>query len=489
MRDDEKINNYQFFDFVKNVCCICNITKTNNRVCNVFRNNQFIEMFEFSTFHIRNRIYSNEKKSLQCFIVSSQSSIQNDVEIDVQKHFIVNSLFLIDTIKSTCKIAKKSTIASIAKFSKSISKKKTKSRIRIVYLFAKLKTSRLDFSLNTFVTISKTMKNSSIQKIVRIRAKCKQCEQNFDFNKKFFEHISEHKVLKFVKNSSFTIFTLKSLCEFERKSIDICSFFSFESLIFTTSKNLTSNTKTFLQFVSSKYSNFQLRVFNFASKSTKNASISRIVDVRTICKRCKQNFNFNNKFHEYIREHHVRKSVQSLNFKIFASKLTCKIKKKSIFICSFVSFVSQKSFIFFATSRNQIFSTKIISQFLLSKCSNFSIATHKISSKLKKKLSISCSFIFSLSSSRILVRNHQKFHIQNFYLIMNDLQQHYNRRFFSQSFDVRQFRFAFSKRFHLIIENLFEMFDKKFRKTNLFQSRNNVFFLNIFKSNANHRLF
>ena len=282
-----------------------------------------------------------KKKSFQCFTISSQSSIRNDVKMNVQKHSIVNSFFLIDTIKSTCKIAKKSTIVSIVKFSKFIFEKRIKFRIRIVYLFSKLKASRLNFSLNILITISKTMKNSSIQKIAHIQTKCKQCEQNFDFNRKFFEHINEHKILKFVKNLFFLINTVKSICETMKKSTIASSFFSQKSSnFFATLKKFVTNTRIFLQFVSSKNSNFSITKSTISSKRVKNISFQQIVCVR-ICKRCKQNFNFNNKFHEHVREHHVRKFVKNLNFRVFASKHTYNMKKKIniyLFVC-FVRFV------------------------------------------------------------------------------------------------------------------------------------------------------
>ena len=47
------------------------------------------------------------------------------------------------------------------------------------------------------------------------------------------------------------------------------------------------------------------------------------------------------------------------------------------------------------------------------------------------------------------------------------LQQHQNRCNFSQNFDFRQLHRScsiFSKKFYLIIENLFEMFDEIFKK-------------------------
>ena len=48
-----------------------------------------------------------------------------------------------------------------------------------------------------------------------------------------------------------------------------------------------------------------------------------------------------------------------------------------------------------------------------------------------------------------------------------DLQQYQNRALSSRSFDVRQ---SYSIKSHLIIENLFEMFNEKFRKKNLIQN-------------------
>ena len=109
-----------------------------------------------------------------------------------------------------------------------------------------------------------------------------------------------------------------------------------------------SQRKCLRDLFSSKNLHFTIETHKSTSKSMKKSSIQEIMNVRK-CKFCKQNFKFNNKFHEHIREHHVRKSVKNLNFRIFVSEFTCKIKKKSTFICSFVSFVS---FIFFAISKS-----------------------------------------------------------------------------------------------------------------------------------------
>ena len=62
-----------------------------------------------------------------------------------------------------------------------------------------------------------------------------------------------------------------------------------------------------------------------------------------------------------------------------------------------------------------------------------------------------------------------------------DLRQHHNRRNFSQTLDIRQFYFSsFSIKSHLIVENLCEMFDEKFKRKNLSQNQKNVSFREFF---------
>ena len=353
-----------------------------------------------------------------------------------------------------------------------------------------------------------------------------------------------------IVSSLFSIDTVKSTCKAKKKSAIACSISSLKSSISTaTSKQIFEFALTFEIVISQESSHFSVHTSEIVSESKKNEStqcfsissksssqtfeskhqeisIQQIVCAQ-ICKRCKQNFNFNNKFHEHIRQHHARKSIKSSDFRVSTSEFTCKIKKKSTFTCLFVSsiFFATFTFIFesilskrshlsiatlditskqtkiatmlitrritskrveiaifncsfvfssisFATSRSQIFSTKTVSRFI-SSSSNLSIATHRITSNSMKKLSI--------TSFRTSVSEHQKS-----YLILNDLsrmfveksrsfdlRQHHNCRFFQQSFDIRQSR---SIKSHLIVKHLFEMFDEKFRRKNLFQSQNNVSF-------------
>ena len=67
--------------------------------------------FQFFAFEIV--FIRMKKKSFQCFIISSQNSIQNDVKIDVQKFSIINSFFRFHTFKSICKTNEKSTIKNV----------------------------------------------------------------------------------------------------------------------------------------------------------------------------------------------------------------------------------------------------------------------------------------------------------------------------------------------------------------------------------------
>ena len=431
--------------------------------------------------HAFKSVCKSEEKSAVKDVTTLSASHElriSDQKVDVQKHSFVNSLLLIDTIKSTCKVAEKSTTASIAKFSKSTSEERAESRTRTAYLFARLKASRLNLSLNTFVIILETMKNASIQEVACARAMCRSCKQNFNFNKKLFEHIREHEALKRIN-------TVKSTCEAVKKSANACPSSSQKSSIFfATSRNLVTDTRISLQSVSSKDSNLSIATFKIRSERVKNASIQQVACAR-ICKHCKQSFNFNNKLHEHIRQHHARKSVKSSDLRAFAFESTYKVIEKSAVFCSSASLTSQSaSSTLSATSRSQIFSAKMSSRSVSFKSSHLSIATLKITSKSVKKLSANCSLTSSFSSPRISIQKHHEFHMQKSYLTMNDLsrmfdekpksfdlQQHQNCVLSSRCFDIRQ---SHSIKFYLTIENLFKMFDGKFRRKSLFQDQKNV---------------
>ena len=186
---------------------------------------------------------------------------------------------------------------------------------------------------------------------------------------------------------------------------------------------------------------FQLSTLEFESKSMKKFSIQQIVCAR-ICRRCKQSFNFNNKFHEHIRQHHARKQVKISDFRISISEYTYKIKKKSTIICSSVSFISFVSSTLFATSTS-------ISKFVSSTCSHFSVATFNITSKqteiasmlttrefTSKRVEIAtfnCSFTFSISFFRTFVSKS--------YFTIDDLIHMFREKF--KSFDLCQHQKSF----------------------------------------------
>ena len=180
---------------------------------------------------------------------------------------------------------------------------------------------------------------------------------------------------------------------------------------------------------------------------------------KVICKHCEQNFNFKNKFHEHIREQHIQKSNINSNFRFFTSEClhfsiaTFNITSKQTEIATMLitrNFISKRveivafncsfvSSIFFATFTS-------ISESISLECSHLSIATRNITSKLMKKLSINL-FAFSTSFFRTSVRKHQKFHVQKFYFIIDDLIRMFREKF--KSFDLRQHQknFVFSQSF------------------------------------------
>ena len=149
---------------------------------------------------------------------------------------------------------------------------------------------------------------------------------------------------------------------------------------------------------------------------------------KVICKHCEQNFNFKNQFHDHIREQHIKS-----NFRFFTSKFTYKIKKKSTVICSSVSLASS---IFSATFTS-------ISESISSKCSSFPIATHRITSKSMKKLSVN-SFTFSIFSFRKSVSKHQKS-----YFTIDDLIRMFREKSKSSDLHTHQKDFVSSQRFDI----------------------------------------
>ena len=227
----------------------------------------------------------------------------------------------------------------------------------------------LNLSIATFKIVSESMKNASNQEVTCVRVICKLCKQNFNFNKKLYEHIRKHEVLKFVKNFHLSINVVNLICEIEKTSFASHKF-SVSSA--KSQKFIFEFAIAFETIILLKRSNLSSFTLETKSESTKKS---------TTCRRCKQSFKFNNKLHEHIRQHHDQKFVRNFDFRTFASKLTYKIKKKSIVICSFALLASQKISILFATSRSQKFWSTIFKSVIASTRSCLSFATLEIASK------------------------------------------------------------------------------------------------------------
>ena len=494
----------------------------------------------------------------------------HDFDIALTKTFSTFSLEN-NAVNLVCAIEKKSIVMnSFASSELQASTATSKQKFESAMIFEMITSSKkLHLSSMTSEIVSESMKNKSTQWFTSL-SRSKSSSRTFESK---LQEISVQKASNIC--SSLSNNTVNSTSEIARKSAITCSSSSQKSSIFfATSRNLITDAITSLQFVSSNCSSFSIATFKITSKcmkstsisSTESAEVAKIIEnslaeIRTqtvririkleterailqlstlesasksmkrfsiqqivcvrICKRCKQSFNFNNKLHEHIRKHHVRKSVKSFDFRVFASESTYKFIEKSTSICSSASFVSQKSSILSATSRSQKFwFSTIFEPIIASTRSDLQITTYKINSKSMKSAIVNCSLTFSSISSHTSIRKHRKSHIQKFYLIMNDLhrmfveksksfdlQQHQNRCRSLQNSDFRQFGWSYSissKKSYLTIENLSRMFNENLRKKNLLYSRKsllenqmNVFSRNIssnqmriasyFKSTANQK--
>ena len=178
------------------------------------------------------------------------------------------------------------------------------------------------------------------------------------------------------------------------------------------------------------------------------------------CRRCKHSIKFDNniKFHEHIRIRHAKKSKSVSSQSIVSSFTSSRSITFSFFVSSSQSIFSSSStsskliveslttfffeissdFSSIATSKKSIFWTEIVSRFVASKFSRFSIATFKSMCKSLKNANIVCSSI----SSRIFSSTSSRF-----YFIVNDLIRMFVEK--SSSFDLQssQNKSLFSRNF------------------------------------------
>ena len=385
---------------------------------------------------------SMKNSSINCSFISSKSSFfqtfeSESQEISVWKFSKFCSFLSIDTITSVYEIEKKSAI--IETFALQISHVSfTTSRNQIA--FEIVSSNNSSFQTETHKSICESKKNSTViclfvsfisQKSSTIRSvfkkNCSICRINvFSIQEHYLESSSCYEALRQRLKQQFT-----------RRAHQRKQKVSKQTKIEKTINQLVKNF------------HFSVNAINLLCEIEKTSFVSHKSESTKkflTCRRCNRMFNFNNKFHDHIRQHHARKFFNNLNLQVFASEFTYEIKKKSTLIDSFVS------------------------------------------------------FIFSSIFSHTFVSKRQEFHIQKFYLIMNelhhmfaekfksfDLQQHQIRDRFSQSFDFRSFDRScstFLKKSYFIIENLFEMFDEKLRKKSLFQNQNNVSFREFFSNQS-----
>ena len=189
------------------------------------------------------------------------------------------------------------------------------------------------------------------------------------------------------------------------------------------------------------------------------------------CKRCKNKFDNNIKFHEYIRIRHAKKSkfvqqfvvssvFESKFFIFFVSSFRSIISSfftlsKFLFFSMFVSEIvrerSKNTFFFeissrfssIETSKKSIFWTKITSRsIVVSKFFRFSIATFKSMCKSLKNANIVCSFISfrTFTSSKLYFIVNNLFHIFVEKSNSFDLQRHRMRSFFSKIYNKCNFK-------------------------------------------------
>ena len=146
-----------------------------------------------------------------------------------------------------------------------------------------------------------------------------------------------------------------------------------------------------------------------------DVSFAKLINCsKIICMRCEKSFNFKNKLRNHVRNQHAKKSINNSNFMINTVKSTCEVVEKSTVICLLNSSVSQKSFVFFATSRKHVSKFEIAFETIISSTSSIlSIATINNALQLMKNESIQC-FSASWISFSTLESKNQKILVRKF---------------------------------------------------------------------------
>ena len=131
-----------------------------------------------------------------------------------------------------------------------------------------------NFQLDTLDVISKSIENSLDFEFTFVRVICKLCRQNFNFNKKLYEHIRSHETLKLVKNFYLSINAVNLVCEIEKKSFVTHVSFVF----FAKSQNSIFEFATaFRSLILLKRSILSSITLETVSKSMKNISMQCLI--------------------------------------------------------------------------------------------------------------------------------------------------------------------------------------------------------------------
>ena len=259
--------------------------------------------------------------------------------------FISNSSLSINTLKSKCENEKKlifdnSSISSISqKFEIFIATSKQIFESTMIFeTIISSKISHLSFSASEIV--SKSMKNTSIQ--------CSFTSSKSLFSQTFESEHQEIFIQKFSEFCSFfSIDTVKSICEIEKKSAVIEAFALQASHISFT----TSRSQKVFDITSSKNSNLSTETLKVVSESMKNESNQCFFALM---------FSFSRTLESEHHEFAIQKfECESSFLKISSNKSICESEKNAIVTCSFVSFISQKSSILFSVFKRSRFICRI----------------------------------------------------------------------------------------------------------------------------------
>ena len=149
----------------------------------------------------------------------------------------------------------------------------------------------------------------------------------------FLQHLEQCQHL-YRKSDLLTLLS-KCLCDLASDWFKTQSEFIFLKRFNKTLTKAFLSTETSSRRASSRHSNLQSNALEIVSKSKENSSNQQVVQIN--CKICRQNFNFNEKLYQHIRNHETLKSIESSLLSINTLNSMCEDEKKSVFDDSLAS--------------------------------------------------------------------------------------------------------------------------------------------------------